>query len=109
VITIAGNSVVSRQTFSALANIGLANELAFPNIEAYIQGAVALAKNRARLGELRKEIRPRMATSPLCQPAQFVRDLETLYRRMWEAWCRGEKLVSDIAPVSTGKSIPIQV
>lgn len=101
VVTIAGNSVVSRQTVSALANIGLANELAFPNVETFIHGAVALAKNHTRLGELRQLIRPRMAASPLCQPEQFARDLETLYRRMWEAWCRGEKLVSDIAPVST--------
>ncbi len=104
VVTLAGNSVVSRQTFSALANIGLADELAFPNIEAYIQGAVALAKNRARLGELRQELRPRMAASPLCQSGQFARDLEALYRRMWTAWCRGEKVGSVIAPVSTGTS-----
>ena len=104
VVTIAGNSVVSRQTVSALANIGLADELAFPDVEAYIQGAVALANNRVRLGELRQQIRPRMAASPLCQPERFARDLETLYRRMWEAWCRGEKLGSDIAPVSTGIS-----
>ena len=104
VVTIAGNSVVSRQTVSALANIGLADELAFPNIEAYIQGAVALANNRARLGELRQIIRPRMAASPLCQPEQFAKHLEALYRRMWEAWCRGEKLGSDIATVSTGIS-----
>jgi protein O-GlcNAc transferase len=99
VVTIAGNNVVSRQTLSALANIGLAEELAFPDIEAYIQGAVALASDRARLVKLRQEIRPRMAASPLCQPEQFVRDLEGIYIRMWEAWCRGEKLGSDIATV----------
>ena len=99
VVTIAGNSVVSRQTVSALANIGLADELAFPGVDAYIQGAVALAHDRARLAKLRREMRPRMAASPLCQPEQFVRDLEALYRRMWQAWCRGDKLPSDIATV----------
>lgn len=102
VVTIAGNSVVSRQTVSALANIGLADEHAFPDVEAYIQGAVALANDRGRLGALRQQIRPRMAASPLCQPQQFARDLEALYRRMWAAWCRGEKLPSDIAPAATG-------
>ena len=101
VVTVAGNTVVSRQTVSALANIGLADELAFPDIEAYIQGAVALASDRTRLVKLRQEIRPRMTASPLCQPEQFVRDLEGLYIRMWEAWCRGEKLSSDISAVST--------
>ena len=96
VVTIAGNSVVSRQTVSVLANIGLAEELAFPDIETYIQGAVALATDRARLGELRQQIRPRMAASPLRQPEQFVRDLEALYRRMWKAWCEGTRLPSDM-------------
>ena len=92
VVTIAGDTVVSRQSISALANIGLADELAFPSVEAYVQGAVALANNPARLAELRSQIRPRMAASPLCQPEEFTRDLEALYRRMWQAWCRGEKL-----------------
>lgn len=96
VVTIVGDGVVSRQTFSALANIGLANELAFQNVEAYVQGAVALANNRARRCELRQELRARMTLSPLCQPEQFARDLETLYRQMWGAWCRGEKLRSPI-------------
>lgn len=97
VVTIAGNGVVSRQTVSALANIGLAEELAFPNVEAYVQGAVALANDRTRLEKLRQQLRPLMKASPLCQPEQFARDLEALYRRMWEARCRGEKLASDIA------------
>ncbi|MCX7170535.1 MAG: tetratricopeptide repeat protein [Proteobacteria bacterium] len=96
VLTLAGNGVVSRQTVAALANIGLADELAFPNIEAYVQGAVALAKNRPRLDELRLGLRPRMAASPLCQPEQFARDLEGLYRRMWQAYCEGRKLDSAI-------------
>lgn len=99
VVTIAGNTVVSRQTVSALANIGLADQLAFPDVEAYIQGAVALASDRQRLVKLRQEMRPRMAASPLCESEQFVRDLEGLYLRMWEAWCRGEKLAGDIDAV----------
>lgn len=93
VLTLEGDSVVSRQTYSALANIGLADELAFASVEAYVQGAVALANQPARLAELRSQIRPRMAASPLCQSEQFSRDLGTLYRRMWQAWCRGEKLI----------------
>lgn len=92
VVTIAGNTVVSRQTISALANIGLADELAFPDVDAYINGAIALAQEPTRLNELRRQLRPRMESSPLRQPERFTRDLEALYRRMWQAWCRGEKL-----------------
>jgi predicted O-linked N-acetylglucosamine transferase (SPINDLY family) len=95
VATWAGRGVVSRQTHSALANIGLA-ELAFPTLETYVGGAVALANDVERLAVLRSEIRPRMAASPICRPEEFARDLENLYRRMWRAWCDGGKLPSDI-------------
>ena len=102
VVTIAGDTVVSRQSVSALANIGLAGELAFESVDAYVEGAVALASTPVRLAELRAQIRPRMAASPLRQSDQFARDLEVLYRRMWQAWCRGEKLPD--ATVSPGGS-----
>lgn len=96
VLTIAGDTVVSRQTVSALANIGLDKELAFSNVDDYVAGAVALANDPRRLAELRRELRPRMVASPLRQSEQFTRDLEALYRSMWQAWCRGEKLTSAI-------------
>ncbi|MES2584928.1 MAG: tetratricopeptide repeat protein [Pseudomonadota bacterium] len=95
VVTLEGNTVVSRQSYSALANIGLADELAFPNVDAYVAGAVALATDPTRLAALRSQIRPRMQASPLCQPEQFTRDLEALYRRMWQAWCKGEHLAAN--------------
>jgi predicted O-linked N-acetylglucosamine transferase (SPINDLY family) len=96
VVTIAGDTVVSRQTVSALANIGLAGELAFKDRDSYIAGAVALASDWEHLGMLRKQLRPRMATSPLRDAVQFTRDLDTLLRRMWQAWCDGVKLPSDV-------------
>ena len=96
VVTLEGNTVVSRQSYSALANIGLAEDLAFPNVDAYVAGAIALATDPTRLADLRSQIRPRMQTSPLCQPEQFTRDLEALYRRMWQAWCKGEHLAASV-------------
>jgi predicted O-linked N-acetylglucosamine transferase (SPINDLY family) len=97
VVTLEGDTVVSRQTYSALANLDLADELAFANVDAYVAGAIALAANPVRLAELRSQIRPRMEASPLRQSEQFTRDLEGLYRRMWVAWCEGRKLASDVA------------
>ncbi len=96
VVTVEGATVVSRQTISALSNIGLAGELVFKDIDSYIMGAVALANNPSRLVELRDSIRPLMATSPLRQAEQFTRDLEHLYRRMWQAWCEGVRLKNDL-------------
>ncbi|MDW8469427.1 MAG: hypothetical protein RML56_12790 [Burkholderiales bacterium] len=96
VVTLEGRGIVSRQTYSALANLGL-TELAFPTREAYVAGAVELAEDRARLARLRSEIRPRMAASPICRAEEFTRDLEALYRAMWRAWCEGRKLPSALA------------
>jgi predicted O-linked N-acetylglucosamine transferase (SPINDLY family) len=96
VVTIAGDTVVSRQTVSVLANLGLEHELAFADAAAYAAGAVALASDVQRLATLRQQLRSRMANSPLRDAAQFTRDLEDLYRRMWQAWCAGEKLPSDL-------------
>ncbi|WP_292934449.1 tetratricopeptide repeat protein [Noviherbaspirillum sp.] len=97
VVTLAGNSVVSRQSASALTNIGL-TELIFDDLAMYVEGAISLAHNVEHLSGLRQQIRRRMANSPLCQPEQFTHDLETLYRRMWHAWLRGEKLGAEIVP-----------
>lgn len=96
VLTIEGRSVVSRQTVSVLHNIGLADELAFPDTEAYIKGAVALSMNNQRIDSLRRTIRPLMAASAIRNARQFSADLEALYRRMWLAWCNGTRLPGDM-------------
>lgn len=97
VIALAGDTVVSRQSVSLLSNIGH-EELVFPNVESYVDGAVALAHDRTRLAQLRQHIRPQMSRSPLCDAEQFTSDLETLYRHMWRAQCHGEKLGPEIIP-----------
>jgi predicted O-linked N-acetylglucosamine transferase (SPINDLY family) len=99
VVTLEGDTVVSRQTYSALANLELADELAFQSIDAYVAGIVALANRPERLVELRQQLRPRMEASPLRRPEQFTLDLESLYRRMWQAWCKGEKLPCDVRAI----------
>ncbi|WP_176785922.1 tetratricopeptide repeat protein [Propionivibrio dicarboxylicus] len=95
VVTVAGSDVVSRQTISALKNIGL-SELAYPDVKSYVRGVVELAHDLTRLSCLRKGLRDRMKASPLLQSELFARDLELLYQRMWDAHLRGEKLPSDI-------------
>ncbi len=106
VVALEGQSVVSRQSTSALMNLGLP-ELIFPDVDAYVQGAIALAGDAERLAKLRQEMRGRMARSPLCQPEQFTQDLEMLYQRMWQAWCNGEKLGTEIvsAPPITKRTV----
>jgi len=96
VVTIAGDNVVSRQSVSVLANLGLDKTLAFPDLDAFVEGAAALAQNPEELQRLRSELRPRMQASPLRDSQQFTRHLEGLLRKMWVAWCNGEKLPSSL-------------
>ncbi len=97
VVTLAGDTVVARQSVSALVNLGLAGQLAAPDWPGYIAAAVHLANDLAGLADLRQRLRPLMAASPLRDAPQFTQDLEALLRRMWQAWCAGGKLPSDMA------------
>ena len=56
--------------------------------DAYVSTAVALAENTDQLIELRGNLRPAMAASPLCDASGFTRDVEAVYRRMWQNWCQ---------------------
>jgi len=96
VVTIAGNTVVSRQSVSALANIGLAPTFAFADVDSFVQGTIELVGDLQRLADVRSTLRERVTRSPLRNSEQFTQDLETLFSRMWRAWCAGEKLPSDV-------------
>ena len=48
---------------------------------------VALASDPARLIDLRRSLRPRMAASPLCDGPAFARKIEATFRTMWRHWC----------------------
>jgi predicted O-linked N-acetylglucosamine transferase (SPINDLY family) len=96
VLTIAGNTVVSRQSISVLSNMGMAQELACADTEQYIAAAIRLASEPARLAHWRSQTRTRMAASPLRDSKLFTADLQALFRRMWRAWCQGQKLPSDL-------------
>jgi predicted O-linked N-acetylglucosamine transferase (SPINDLY family) len=83
VISLAGNAYVSRQGVSMLSNLGLP-ELIAATPDAYVEIAVGLASDLARLRELRATLRERMSRSPLTDAQRFTRGLEEAYRRMWE-------------------------
>jgi protein O-GlcNAc transferase len=86
VVTLAGQTHVSRVGVSLLSSVGLA-ELAARSEEEYVRTAARLAMDRPRLTELRGTLRPRMAASPLLDHGQFARDMEGAYRGMWRTWC----------------------
>lgn len=85
VITLAGETIASRQSASMLMNLGLP-ELIAENAAQYVNMATQLARDLPRLSGLRAGLRQRFATSPLMDYAGFARGLELAYRNMWLRW-----------------------
>ena len=86
VVTLAGAHFVSRISASFLAQVGL-SDLVTRDLDAYVDRAVALAGDRARLAALRAGLRTRVAASPLCDAKTHAQALEAAYRGLWRAWC----------------------
>jgi predicted O-linked N-acetylglucosamine transferase (SPINDLY family) len=87
VVTLAGRTGVSRMGLSMLSNVGLPQFVARSS-EQYVAIAAGLARDLARLRELRQTLRQRMLDSPLTDGLRFARDVEEAYRRMWHRWCQ---------------------
>lgn len=85
VITLAGQTIASRQSASMLVNLGLA-ELVADDAAQYVNKAAQLARNLPRLAGVRAGLRQRFTTSPLMDYAGFARELEAAYRHMWLSW-----------------------
>jgi protein O-GlcNAc transferase len=86
VVTLRGDRHAGRVSASLLTQVGV-TELITGSVEAYVTTAVALAADPARLTDLRRSLRPRMAASSLCDAAGFARKVEEAYRTMWACWC----------------------
>jgi predicted O-linked N-acetylglucosamine transferase (SPINDLY family) len=92
VVTLAGNTHVSRMGSSILAAVGLP-ELVAQTPEEYVNICVKLASDIHHLQTLRAELRNRMQSSPLMDAPAFTRQLEALYREIWENWCNQQSSV----------------
>lgn len=85
-ITLEGVALYERFSGAILRDVGLA-ECVAANPATYVAAAVELAGDRARLTELRRDLRPRMRASALCDVAGQAGRLEDAYREMWRRWC----------------------
>ena len=86
VVTLAGAAHAGRVGASLLARVGL-EELIARDVAHYREIAVGLLRDRRRLARYRRELRSRMAASPLCDAAGFARAVENAYRALWREWC----------------------
>jgi protein O-GlcNAc transferase len=86
VVTLAGQTHVSRVGVSLLTSAGLP-ELIAQSPGDFVRIAASLADDLPRLTELRHTLRAKLRASPLMDGARFASDMESAYRQMWRAWC----------------------
>ena len=85
VVSLAGETPVSRAGLSLLTNLGLPELVARSETE-FVNIAEGLARDLPRLAELRSTLRDRMKRSVLMDAPRFARNIEAAYRSMWERW-----------------------
>lgn len=90
VVTLGGSRFCSRHSITHLTTAGL-SELIATSADDYIRITTNLAHDVKRLGKLRRNLRNRVANSPLCDGKQFTRNLEVAFTKAWHRWCDGEK------------------
>lgn len=89
VVSLAGQTAVSRGSLSILSEIGHPQLVGF-NSAQYVQIATQLAGNLPLLHELRLSLRQGLRASPLMEAARFTANLQRLYRDIWKDWCLRE-------------------
>jgi len=85
VITLPGDTMVSRGTAMLLTRVGVPEFVARTPGE-YVAVARHWASSLEQLAALRDGLRERMRGT-LCDAAGFTRSLEDAYREMWRRWC----------------------
>ena len=90
VVTLRGQSFVSRVSAGLLANVGL-QELVASSAEEYEALALSLARDRGRLSDVRQRLAKARKTAPLFDMDGFVRGIEAAYLEMHARAERGER------------------
>jgi protein O-GlcNAc transferase len=103
VVTLAGESAVSRGGASILGVLGL-DELVAASEDDYVRIARALAQDRKRLKGWRASLRERLERSPLMDAQRFTRDLETALLEMWTRHAARER---DALRLHVGGRLPM--
>jgi predicted O-linked N-acetylglucosamine transferase (SPINDLY family) len=84
VLTMAGDTTISRQGSAFMHGLGLP-EFVVHNEDSYVSRALALAADLPHLQAVRQSLRARMA--PEARTRDFTRSLEDAYAMVWQRWC----------------------
>jgi protein O-GlcNAc transferase len=88
VVTVGGDTLISRQSRAILSEIGL-EELCAPDAQGFVETASRLVTLPAELARLSASLRPALEASALLDHAGFTRDFEATLRDEWRRWCEG--------------------
>ena len=86
VITVPGETFVSRLSLSHLSTMGL-EELVARDKDDYVELAVNLANDIEKLEHLRAELRDKMASSSVCDGQRFADGFTKVMQQIWQVWC----------------------
>jgi predicted O-linked N-acetylglucosamine transferase (SPINDLY family) len=87
VVTLAGQTHVTRVGVSLLNNVGF-EKLVATSPEEYVAIAVAQAGDLDETAIMRAGLRKRMSESILTDGRRFTRQLESAYAQAWRSWCQ---------------------
>jgi len=85
VLTQIGRTVVGRMGLSQLTNLQL-SDFAADNDEQFMSLGHRWAGDLSGLAEIRRNLRERMASSPLMDAKKFAGRMESAFRQMWNQW-----------------------
>ena len=106
VLTMEGNSFISRQGVGLAMNAGLESWIARDHND-YVALAVKHAGNLDALALVRKGLRERVANSPIFDSRRFAGHFATALRDMWEQWCtKVEQSRSTLPTIDTHINMP---
>jgi protein O-GlcNAc transferase len=86
VLTLAGQSFLSRQGLGLLMNAGLPDWVA-KDAEDYVEQAALHASDLPRLAALRVGLRQQVLASPIFDAPRFAYHFEAALRGIWHRWC----------------------
>ena len=87
IVTLCGDTLVSRVGASILSRIGLDVFVAHSEQE-YVDKACAFAKQPDQLNRIRGALRQLLLHSSLCDCRRYAGELEKAFRLMWTQWCQ---------------------
>jgi predicted O-linked N-acetylglucosamine transferase (SPINDLY family) len=89
VVTLLGERLPGRTSASFLTALGL-EDLVARTPDAYVEIATRLAGDLDRLTRERTTLRQRLLASPIGNVTAYTRQVERIYRKIWQTWCAGQ-------------------